>query len=380
MRGVGGGSKVARMSRPGMGIGIPGSSTLPQQEDDFHGLSFYEYPPQGETSMQEISDACLRRLHVLQNMDQRMGVDFNIYQLGKFSSEYDALLDQNAFKIPETVSPQERDQMVTLDQVSHTMLRVAFSANREKQQWFLEQEYRLFCHRLDSLSKKQREKFYNDQNILQNIELEKDPQMISFLQQATPYSGKETAFFKVPFHKIPGAMLKRRSVVLMKGTAYVPGKQFTRIVATDFKTQLQNLLTLAQAQHPRISRDPRAGPLVQMLQMAQLVTKQFDATKEDDVHKLTLNNFEAMVQRSFPPCMRMLVDNQRQSGHLKHQGRFQLRTFFKACGMVYDDHMRWWKQELLRDASIDSDKFEKNYAYDVKHAHGKVLQSNELRI
>ena len=94
MRGVGGGSKVARMSRPGMGIGIPGSSTLPQQEDDFHGLSFYEYPPQGETSMQEISDACLRRLHVLQNMDQRMGVDFNIYQLGKFSSEYDALLDE----------------------------------------------------------------------------------------------------------------------------------------------------------------------------------------------------------------------------------------------------------------------------------------------
>ena len=115
-----------------------------------------------------------------------------------------------------------------------------------------------------------------------------------------------------------------------------------------------------------------------MLQMAQLVTKQFDATKEDDVHKLTLNNFEAILQRSFPPCMRMLVDNQRQSGHLKHQGRFQLRTFFKACGMEYDDHMRWWKQELLRDASIDSDKFEKNYAYDVKHAHGKVFSIQQI--
>ena len=216
--GVGGGNRARRVSQPGTGFGIPGSSTLPQQEDDFHGLTFYEFPPQGETSMQELSDACLRRLHVLQNMDQRMGVDFNIYQLQKFATEYEGLLTQDGFKFPVGISEQERDHMVTLDQVSHTMLRVAFSNSREKQQWFLEQEYRLFCHRLDALSKKQRERFYKEQNILQNVELETDQQMVNFLQQVTPYCKSENSFFKVPFHKIPGAMLKRRSVVVRAGS------------------------------------------------------------------------------------------------------------------------------------------------------------------
>mmetsp|Transcript_54279 Transcript_54279/g.122061 ORF Transcript_54279/g.122061 Transcript_54279/m.122061 type:complete len:234 (-) Transcript_54279:59-760(-) len=93
---------------------------------------------------------------------------------------------------------------------------------------------------------------------------------------------------------------------------------------------------------------------------------------EDPGDKLSLENVEEYLVRSFPPCMRRMVEKQRETKkHLKHFGRLQLRPFLKDCGFSIDESFKWWKQELTKDAEIDAASFDKNYTYDVEHAYGK---------
>jgi len=85
---------------------------------------------------------------------------------------------------------------------------------------------------------------------------------------------------------------------------------------------------------------------------------------------LTLDNFEEMLHRSFPPCMRHLVLHQRAGRHLKFQGRLQLRPFLREAGLGLAGALTWWERELCRDPSISSADFRRKYGYHVQFAHG----------
>merc|ERR1719235_2369206 len=101
--------------------------------------------------------------------------------------------------------------------------------------------------------------------------------------------------------------------------------------------------------------DPRIGGFLRLLQdhgLQLLVAPKNN--REDPGEALTLANFEELLVRSFPPCMRRLVERQREERkHLKHAGRLQLRPFLKEAGFGYEDSMKWWRQELVRDREID---------------------------
>merc|ERR1712039_519059 len=93
---------------------------------------------------------------------------------------------------------------------------------------------------------------------------------------------------------------------------------------------------------------------------------------EDAGEKLTIDNFEEMLPATFPPCMRRLVEKQRDmKKRLKHAGKLQLRPFLKECGFSLEESLRWWQRELCRDPEVDAGSFEKNYTYDIEHSYGK---------
>lgn len=48
----------------------------------------------------------------------------------------------------------------------------------------------------------------------------------------------------------------------------------------------------------------------------------------------------------------------------------QYGLFIKGIGVHFDDAMRFWQEEFTK--IMDSGKFEKQYAYWVKHIYGKV--------
>ena len=67
--------------------------------------------------------------------------------------------------------------------------------------------------------------------------------------------------------------------------------------------------------------------------------------------------------------MKTLFTALKNQHHLKHFGRLQLGLFLKGIGLTMDEAIQFWKQEFSKKG-VDGDKFEKNYAYNVRHMFG----------
>jgi DNA primase large subunit len=44
-----------------------------------------------------------------------------------------------------------------------------------------------------------------------------------------------------------------------------------------------------------------------------------------------------------------------------------------------DESLQFWKSEFTRKHDIDSDKFEKNYAYNIRHSYGQEGKRNDYK-
>ncbi len=74
--------------------------------------------------------------------------------------------------------------------------------------------------------------------------------------------------------------------------------------------------------------------------------------------------------KSFPICMRNLHEALKSNHHLKHYGRLQYALYLKGIGLPLEESLRFWKTEFSK-GSISVDKFEKEYAYNIRHSYGK---------
>ena len=74
------------------------------------------------------------------------------------------------------------------------------------------------------------------------------------------------------------------------------------------------------------------------------------------------------TQESFPLCMRQLYKALKKDHHLTHGGRRQLQLYLKGIGMPLDQALLLWKTEFTKNDSISAEKFEKDYAYGIRHA------------
>jgi len=184
----------------------------------------------------------------------------------------------------------------------------------------------------------------------------------------------DTTFYEMNFFDVPSNLIASRKIIISGGVGYIPSSALKLILASRFKDRLNEALDAAFNGLPAALEDPRVGGFLRMLSdhgMQMLVAPKV-AVSDDAGEKLSLDNFEELMVRSFPPCMRRLVEQQRESKkHLKHAGRLQLRPFLKECGFTIDESFQWWRQELCRDPSINGTAYDKNYTYDVEHAYGR---------
>merc|ERR1712232_259545 len=263
------------------------------------------------------------------------------------------------------------------------MGRLAFCKTKEARDWFIRQEHRLFVLRFDQLRQEAQDLFLTEAGVgCKKFDPTQSKVTLEYLCRTTSaakvWGDKQLikvdeVFYEMPFHQAHPSLIAGRKVVVKDGVAYVPSSALKLILAAKFKDSLSVSLETAQQGLPIALADPRVGGFLKLLQehgMQLLVAPK--SSGEDIGEQLSMENFEELLVRSFPPCMRRLVEAQRdQKKHLKHAGRLQLRPFLKDCGLEFEESIRWWKQELCRDREIDTTTFEKNYTYDVEHTYGK---------
>jgi len=387
MRAVG---KVEKVGSPSKDV-ARGPSASPFASDTL-GLSFYQEAPDVEVTIREFEELACDRLKVLHAFDRHCGFDMHmgdVRELGpklrpelvnsRLALSYPSLAAQ------ESSFPAAKAEFCRRDILSHFVLRLAFCRSREARDWFMKQEQRLFVLRFDGLRLEAKEALLRSCGVpCKRFEQPADGSGISLRQlQACTADAKiwsdnrkpdfDRVFYEFPFHEVHPSLIAARRVVVRGGKAFVPSSVLWLILVGKFKQSLAEGLEAAFHGLPAALADPRIGGFVRLLQehgLQLLVAPKSNA--EDPGEKLSVGNFEEFLVRSFPPCMRRLVEHQReQKKHLKHQGRLQLRPFLKDAGLSYDESVRWWRQELLRDREIDSTVFEKNYTYDVDHTYGK---------
>ena len=95
--------------------------------------------------------------------------------------------------------------------------------------------------------------------------------------------------------------------------------------------------------------------------------------------KIRLSDLDYYSRRHMPPCMKTLFTALKNKHHLKHYGRLQLGLFLKGVGLTLDESLRFWKTEFTRKNDIDGDKFEKQYAYNIRHSYGQEGKRNDYK-
>ncbi|XP_074778598.1 DNA primase large subunit isoform X2 [Athene noctua] len=118
---------------------------------------------------------------------------------------------------------------------------------------------------------------------------------------------------------------------------------------------------------PSIQSDERLQPLLNHLSHSYVGP---DYSVQKNTGKISLEQIDALSVKSFPLCMRQLHKALRDNHHLRHGGRMQYGLFLKGIGLTLEQALEFWKKEFIR-GKVDADKFDKGYAYSIRHSYGK---------
>ncbi|XP_037750189.1 DNA primase large subunit isoform X3 [Chelonia mydas] len=118
---------------------------------------------------------------------------------------------------------------------------------------------------------------------------------------------------------------------------------------------------------PAVQSDERLQPLLNHLSHSYVGP---DYSIQKNVGKISLEHIDALSVKSFPLCMRQLNKALHDNHHLRHGGRMQYGLFLKGIGLTLEQALQFWKFEFIK-GKVDADKFDKGYAYSIRHNYGK---------
>lgn len=301
-----------------------------------------------------------------------------------FDGSIESFLDEQSLNVLTSIPGAFRES-ASDDVSSHYILRMGLSKSQEFLDWFVKNEELLFLCKLrqgggDALSRLMRQS--PDLNHLARDVVSRQTNSSEFenVRRITPFPGDQAAqFYKIRFTEIPAHLIARRSVVIIRGTAYVPDKEMISLIGRKYRDFLTKaMITAAKHRGSLLAADDRMKQLADIISPAALLSGP-KTSNLASTEKLSLSNFSLLLGRSMPPCMRMAVESMRPNEsartggrHLKNTGRNQLAPFLRTAGMSLEDSLQWWRTEFTRAGQMDADKFDKNYTYNIKWVYGKA--------
>jgi len=305
-------------------------------------------------------------------------------KLQGFDGSMDAFLEEQSLNVL-TAIPSSFRESSTDDIASHFILRLGLSKSQEFIEWFVKTEEALFLCKLRQGGNDALNRILRASPDLARLGKDVVSRLVNMteyedIRRCTPFPGDQAQqFYKIHFTEVPPHLIARRSVVITGGIAYVPDKEMITLIGKRFKESLSKAIQIAAKERSRLTAsDERIKQLADRISPAALLTGNKTSSLAPS-EKLSLANFSILLGRSIPPCMRMAIESMRPvegsrsaGRHLKNTGRNQLAPFLRTAGMSMEESLQWWRTEFTRGGQMDSDKFDKNYTYNIKWVYGKA--------
>ncbi|KAJ3653926.1 hypothetical protein Zmor_013149 [Zophobas morio] len=338
-----------------------------------HDLNMYVDPPSQSISLSEFEDIALQRVQLFRIIEQASLKGHKLYtddwkecikgDLSKATLKSFIRLMQ-----PYNGQTEADHQARRIDHISHFILRVAYCRSEELRRWFLSRELEWFRLKFSEKSAESIRSFLELYKLSYTpISDEEKMELREELTQSTSgiFVLDTTAFYKVPFTEVC-PLVKNRRVLLKGGYAYVPSYELVVPILSKFRADLSAALTFYNRRLPLFD-DDRINPLLTNLHRVHTGNNYVVRENTDSVDPA---NLDAYSKKHFPLCMRHMHDVLRAEHHHKHQARLTYGLFLKGIGLLYEDAVRFWRDEFTK--KMDSGKFEKSYLYNIKHQYGKV--------
>lgn len=341
-----------------------------------HDLQMYKIPPTEDISLQEFETLALERLALLRSIaaattlkGHRMYSDewteCIINDLKTENIKYYAKLCDKS-----SIGTTEADlQARKKDHIAHFILRLAYCRTEELRRWFTARESELFKMRFHAMRTSEAiDTFFKINNLCYtSISAEEKDKIIHYLRESTQPSAHQNIdnlkFYKVKFHEVLD-LVRLRKVYLSEGYAYIPHTDFISVLLAQYKLHLKQTLAVACHHLGEIEQDERLVSLLKGLHQSY-AGNDFANTKA----MVPIETIDTLSVKSFPLCMRQLNEHLRSAHHLKHGGRLQYGLFLKGIGVTLEDSLKFWREEFTKIMELD--KFEKQYAYNVRYNYGK---------
>lgn len=337
-------------------------------------LQFYGHPPIENISLTEFETFAVERLKLLKTIEN-LGVSY-VKQSDQYTKKLESELKNLNFPYRAEVEgkvhsgPSESEKR-RKDHISHFILRLAYCQTEDLRRWFIQQEIELFRFRFNELGAKHKLEFLHRNNLqYDTISIEEkkllQDKLINSSYAVSGITVEDQDFYKVPFQDALD-LVKTRKVYLKAGYVYIPHQDIVTIVLNDFRTRLSKALALTARSLPVVHSDERLQPLLNHLSHAYVGQ---DYSIQKNVGKISLDQIDSLSVKSFPLCMRQLHQSLREHHHLRHGGRMQYGLFLKGIGLSLEQALQFWRSEFIR-GKVDADKFDKQYAYSIRHMFGK---------
>ncbi|XP_049927939.1 DNA primase large subunit [Epinephelus moara] len=340
-----------------------------------HPLQFYVQPPLENISLAEFEAFAVDRLKLLKTIEN-LGVSYV-----KLSEQYTKKLEHECKTLNFAYRSDADDRKTQTgptefekrrkDHISHFILRLAYCQTEDLRRWFIQQEVDLFRYRFNELYPEQKLEFLHRNNLQYDTISVEEKKALSdkLVNSSYAVSGitvENQDFYKVPFQDALD-LVRARKVYLKAGYVYIPHQDIVTIVLNDFRTRLSKALALTARSLPAVQSDERLQPLLNHLSHAYVGQ---DYSIQKNVGKISLEQIDSLSGKSFPLCMRQLHQSLRENHHLRHGGRMQYGLFLKGIGLSLEQALQFWRSEFIR-GKVDADKFDKAYAYSIRHMFGK---------
>lgn len=350
-------------------------ATATYKENEYpHRLSLYDVPPTQEISLQEFETWAIDRLRILAELEscsfRNRSPQETAAHMQPMLKKY-LPLSNNTAAAAGHVDQRLKDER-RKDHYSHFILRLAFSGTEELRRRFARIETMLFKMRLEEDDGREKRAFVESLNFNWDIVTADEKRALGEeLLGATPGVRKldDENWFKVDWTRVP-ELVEHRRVLVKRGKAYVPLKEQTSMILTEFTSRLEKALELTARQLPRLDEDDRLSPILDHLSKNFTTPDAGFSESDSSLAGAPINaaNIDSLSQH-FPLCMKHLHTTLRQNSHLKHFGRLQYSLFLKGIGLSLDDCLVFWRQSFKK---ITDDQFNKEYRYNVRHVYGDV--------